>query len=93
MGIQESINSALGTASSIAGKLAPSPEQEKVNKAVVPKKTRTADFKNFDVETGKKSEAKLKQEIKGKTAQKERVKKRIATVINTDARTSFKEVL
>jgi transcription initiation factor IIF auxiliary subunit len=92
MGIQESINSALGTASTIASKVAPDKAQEKTGL-----KARTADFRNYDKNMADKSAQSLKREIQGKKAQTERIKQRKKTLkenvlqINTDPR--IKEVL
>lgn len=94
MGIQESINSALGTASSIASKVTPDKAQEKTGF-----KTKTSDFRNFDNKTVNKSAQSLKREIEGKKAQGERIKKRRSTVtsrmleVNTDKRNFNKVVL
>ena len=75
MGFQESINSALGTASGIASKVAP----DKV-KSITGFKSRTADFRNFDEEAVNKSAESLKREIEGKKAQNLRVQNRMKKV-------------
>ena len=96
MGIQESINSALGTASTIASKVAPEGAPDKAQEKTG-LKARTSDFRNFDKNMANKSAQSLKREIQGKKAQAERIKQRKKTLkdnvlqINTDPR--IKEVL
>ena len=87
MGFQESINSALGTAAGVIGKVNPG-KADKLQ-AQTGFKSKTADFKNFDNNTVNKSAESLKREIEGKKAQDLRIKKRVEKVRQPKVKPDF----
>lgn len=84
MSFQGSTNQLLGIAQGVASKV--KSEQVRSNKELErqlkSKSRKAADFKNFNQITANKSAEFLKNELKGKKNQKERVSKRIARVKN-----------
>lgn len=88
MGIQQSINSILGSTSTAVGNVG---KQEDINPKASPPKQRTQTFQNFSPEASEKAKASLKKEIEGRKKQKRRVKKRMDLLVNTDPRMRMKE--
>ena len=77
MSIQESINSVIGSASTVASKVGGL--RENVTPST-PVKTRTQQFQNFNPEASKLARASLKRELEGRKAQKQRIINRIKEV-------------
>lgn len=76
MGFQSTVNEAIGTTAGITSKV----EQAQKEKMKALKKSKTADFRNFDNKMANKSADSLKRELEGKRNQIERIKKRRTTV-------------
>lgn len=78
MSIQESINSVIGSASTVASKVGGL--RENVTPSSTPLKSRTQQFQNFNPEASKLARASLKRELEGRKAQNKRINKRIREV-------------